>query len=71
MPGELKYGDIFTDSEGYARIIRGFAAKSDAEKAAQRVTVSATTRRYGEKEFTRSVLNVYERAIYEYSINAK
>lgn len=64
-------GDIFTDSEGYARIIRGFAAKSDAEKATQRVTVSATTRRYGEKEFTRSVLNVYERAIYEYSINAK
>ena len=59
-------GDIFTDSEGFARIVRDWAAKSDEEKAALRQTVSDTTRKYGEEEFTRAVLDVYHRAILGY-----
>ena len=59
-------GDIFTDSEGFAKIIRDWDAKSVEEKAALRKTVSDTTRRYGEEEFTRAVLDVYHRAILGY-----
>lgn len=59
-------GDIFTDSKGFANIVRSWAAKSDEEKAALRQTVSDTTRRYGEEEFTRAVLDVYHRAILGY-----
>ena len=59
-------GDIFTDSAGFANIVRSWAAKSDEEKIALRQTVSDTTRRYGEEEFTRAVLDVYHRAILGY-----
>ena len=59
-------GDIFTDSKGFANIVRSWAAKSDEEKIALRQTVSDTTRRYGEEEFTRAVLDVYHRAILGY-----
>ena len=59
-------GDIFTSSAEYAKIIREYAQLSDAEKQALRGTVSGTTRKYGEKEFTQSVVNVYQRAVYEY-----
>ena len=59
-------GDIFTSSAEYAKIIRDYAAKTDEERQKLRATVSDTTRKYGEKEFTQAVVNVYERAIYEY-----
>ena len=59
-------GDIFTSSAEYAKIIRDYAAKTDEERQKLRTTVSDTTRKYGEKEFTQAVVNVYERAIYEY-----
>ena len=59
-------GDIFTDSEGFARIVRDWAARATRKKAALRQTVSDTTRKYGEEEFTRAVLDVYHRAILGY-----
>ena len=59
-------GDIFTSSAEYAKIIRDYAAMTDEERQKLRTTVSDTTRKYGEKEFTQAVVNVYERAIYEY-----
>lgn len=66
-----KNGDVFVDASGYAKIIRGWDALSDSEKSALRTGVSDTTRRYGEKEFTRSVIHVYQRAVYEYSMKIK
>ena len=66
-----KNGDIFVDAPGYAKIIRGWDALSADEKSALRAGVSDTPRRYGEKEFTRSVINVYQRAVYEYSMKIK
>ena len=66
-----KNGDVFVDASGYAKIIRGWDALSDSEKSALRAGVSDTTRRYGEKEFTRSVIHVYQRAVYEYSMKIK
>lgn len=66
-----KNGDVFVDTSGYAKIIRGWDALSDSEKSALRAGVSDTTRRYGEKEFTRSVIHVYQRAVYEYSMKIK
>ena len=59
-------GDIFTSSAEYSKIIRDYAAMTDEERQKLRTTVSDTTRKYGEKEFTQAVVNVYERAIYEY-----
>ena len=44
--------DIFTSSAEYAKIIRDYAAKTDEERQKLRTTVSDTTRKYGEKEFT-------------------
>ena len=66
-----KNGDVFVDASGYAKIIRDWDALSDSEKSALRAGVSDTTRRYGEKEFTRSVIHVYQRAVYEYSMKIK
>lgn len=63
-----KNGEVFTDPEGYGQIIRRYAALSEAEKAALRVTVSDTARRYGEAEFTDKVIHVYQRALYSYSL---
>ena len=63
-----KNGDIFETGEQYAKIIDDWAAMEKDDKLQLRSTVSGTTRRYGEKEFTRSVMNVYDRAVYEYQI---
>ena len=63
-----KNGDIFETGEQYAKIIDDWAAMDENARLELRNTVSATTRRYNEKEFTRSVVNVYDRAIYEYQL---
>ena len=59
-PGEN--GNTFTDADGMAGLLREEDALSPAGRAARRKTVSAFTQRYGEKDFIRAVLDVYDRA---------
>ncbi len=69
VPGEN--GNVFTDADGMAALLREEDALSPAERAARRKTVSAFTQRYSEKDFIRSVLNVYDRAIAKYALKQK
>ena len=69
VPGEN--GNVFTDAAGMAALLREADALSPAERAKRRETVSAFTRRYGEKEFIRAVLHVYDRAVAEYALKQK
>lgn len=69
VPGEN--GNVFTDAAGMAALLREEDALSPAERAKRRETVSAFTQRYGEKEFIRAVLHVYERAVAEYALKQK
>ena len=64
-------GEVFTTAEDMAALLREEGAMNAAERAERRKTVSAYTRRYGQKEFMKSVMNVYERAIAEYKANQK
>ncbi len=69
VPGEN--GNVFTDADGMAALLREEDALSPAERAARRKTVSAFTQRYGEKDFIRAVLNVYDRAAAKYALKQK
>ena len=69
VPGEN--GNVFTDADGMAALLREEDALSPAERVARRKTVSAFTQRYSEKDFIRSVLNVYDRAIAKYALKQK
>ena len=66
-PGEN--GNTFETAQEMAALLREEAALSPEQREARRRRVTAYTQRYGEEEFIRAVLNVYERAISEY--NAK
>lgn len=69
VPGEN--GNVFTNADEMAALLREEDALSPAGRAARRKTVSAYTQRYGEKDFIRAVLNVYDRAIAEYALKQK
>ena len=49
-----------------ARLVREQAALSPRQRLARRQSVSKYSRRYGPREFTHSVLSVYDRAILEH-----
>lgn len=59
-------GEVFTTVQQFGDIVRQYAALSPAEKLQRKADVTAYACRYGEKEFTESILNVYERAIDRY-----
>lgn len=65
-PGEN--GDFFIESQDFGRLLTEYTARSEEDRLALRSTVTSTTQRYGAEEFTKAILNVYERAIYEYRI---
>lgn len=56
-------GSTFTTSQEMATLLREEAAMTPEQRAERRARVTAFTERYGEKEFIKAVLNVYERAI--------
>ena len=62
-PGEN--GNVFNTAEEMAALLREEAALTPEQRALRRQKVTAFTQRYGEKEFIRAVLNVYERAMAE------
>ena len=64
-------GEVFTTAEDMAVLLREEGAMDAATRAQRRKTVSAYTGRYGQKEFMKAVLNVYERAMAEYKSNQK
>lgn len=59
-------GDFFEDAAGFARLVQEQAALSPRQRLARRQSVSEYSRRYGPREFTHSVLSVYDRAILEH-----
>ena len=59
------------DAEEMAALLREEAALTPEQRALRRQKVTAFTQRYGEKEFIRAVLNVYERAMAEYKAKMK
>lgn len=61
-----KNGDVYTNTDEFAAVIRAYAALDGDGRAARKASVSAFARQYGPKEFTDAILNVYNRAIYEY-----
>ena len=69
VPGEN--GNVFTNADELAALLREEDALSPSGRAVRRKTVSAYTQRYGEKDFIRAVLNVYDRAIAEYALKQK
>lgn len=69
VPGEN--GNVFTNADEMAKLLREEDALSPAARAKRRKTVSEFTQRYGEKDFIRAVLNVYDRAIAEYALKQK
>ncbi len=68
-PGEN--GNVFNTAEEMAAAAREEAALTPEQRALRRQKVTAFTQRYGEKEFIRAVLNVYERAMAEYKAKMK
>ena len=68
-PGEN--GNVFNTAEEMAALLREEAALTPEQRALRRQKVTAFTQRYGEKEFIRAVLNVYERAMAEYKAKMK
>ena len=68
-PGEN--GNVFNTAEEMAALLREEAALTPEQRALRRQKVTAITQRYGEKEFIRAVLNVYERAMAEYKAKMK
>ena len=66
-PGE----NVFNTAEEMAALLREEAALTPEQRALRRQKVTAFTQRYGEKEFIRAVLNVYERAMAEYKAKMK
>ena len=68
-PGEN--GTVFNTAEEMAALLREEAALTPEQRALRRQKVTAFTQRYGEKEFIRAVLNVYERAMAEYKAKMK
>ncbi len=68
-PGEN--GNFFTDVEGFAALVQEEDALTPEQRAERRKTVTAYTQRYGEKDFIRSVMNVYKRAQAKYELKMK
>ncbi|MFV0414321.1 MAG: glycosyltransferase [Oscillospiraceae bacterium] len=61
-----KNGEVFTSSKEYAETLAWYAALPLQEKQALRKSVSEYANRYGRREFTLTVLDVYEEAIRKY-----
>lgn len=59
-------GDVFTSEKEFADIVRGHAALSPEQRKTRRNAVTAYAQRYGVKEFTQAITNVYDRAIDHY-----
>ncbi len=59
-------GDVYTNSEEFNVILREYAKLDKKGRTARKAQVSAFAQRYGPKEFTEAIMNVYNRAIYEY-----
>lgn len=59
-------GEVFNDAAGFGKYVRQYAALSQSERTALKRSVNDYARRYGPKEFTAKILNVYERAIDEF-----
>lgn len=59
-------GDVYTSSIDFARIVHEYAARTEEEKQQLRNNVSAYAARYGKKEFTQKVLEVYAEAALHY-----
>lgn len=59
-------GSLFTTGPEFAHLLEEHLALSAEERQARRAAVTQSTRAYGTKEFTEAVVNVYERALYEY-----
>lgn len=68
-PGEN--GDLFTTADEMASLLREQAMLPQEQRLARRRAVSAYTQRYGEKDFIRSVLGVYERARAKHALKMK
>ncbi|MEG1641368.1 MAG: glycosyltransferase, partial [Ruthenibacterium sp.] len=64
-------GEVFTTSADMAALLKEEYAMSPEARAQRRKTVTAYTTRYGQKEFMKAVMNVYERAIAEYRLQGK
>lgn len=69
VPGEN--GNTFTNAEEMAALLHEQDALSPAARAERRKKVCAFTQRYGEKDFIRAVLDVYDRAVAEYVLKQK
>lgn len=59
-------GNLFTNSEEMASLLREQAALTPAQRTERRKGVTEFTQRYGRDEFIRAILNIYERAVDKY-----
>ena len=60
-------GNFFEDAPGFGALVEEEIGLSAEERQARREKVSGYARRYGPREFTQAVLNVYDRARLEYA----
>lgn len=60
-------GDTYQTPAEFAALLREEANLTPARRQARRDKVTASTQRYGKKEFVHAILDVYERAIEEYA----
>lgn len=64
-------GEVFSTSAEMAALLKEEYLLSAQQRAQRRKTVTAYTTRYGQKEFMKAVMNVYDRAIAEYQLQRK
>ncbi len=64
-------GDVFQTPDEYASLLKEEANLTQSGRAARREKVTASTQRYGKKEFVKAILDVYERAVAEYAAKLK
>lgn len=60
-------GSLFTTEKEFSYLFNQTISMTPSQRAERRITVNKSIRGYGPEEFTNAVLNVYERAIDEYS----
>ena len=59
-------GDVFETPEEFAKIVNEYADLTPAQKLERKKNVSEYAQRYGKKEFTTAILNVYHRAVKDF-----
>ena len=63
-----KNGDVFQTAAEFEDIVRTYAGLDEEGRARRKAAVSAYSQRYGVKEFTEAIVNVYIRAIDRYDL---